>query len=159
MRPTVRRARPDEVDELLAMWNVLQQDQGEFRLFPRVADAEQRMRKVFEAATADQEEQCVLVVDDGGEIAGIALVSVREQSAHSMSEARVVELSSVVVRPDARKGGIGRMLVDAALAFGRERGAEYMSAKIFTRNVEALAFWERMGFEPRYEERIRRIDP
>ena len=158
MAPTVRRARADELDDLLALWRILQEDQGAFRIFPRVPDAEQRVQASLANAITERNGSCVFVVDDDGAAVGMALVTVHEQGPHSLSDARVVEMSSVVVRGEARKSGVGRLLVEAAIAFGRERGAGFISAKVFSRNTEGLAFWDRMGFEPRYEERIRPLD-
>ena len=74
-----------------------------------------------------------------------------------MSDARVVELSRVVVKEEARGRGLGRNLLDAAAAFARERGATYLTAKLFAGNTAGRAFWERMGFVPRYEERIKPV--
>jgi GNAT superfamily N-acetyltransferase len=88
---------------------------------------------------------------------GMAIARVTEQGHHSMSDARVVELSRVVVRADARGRGLGKQLIDAGTAFGKERGAAFVTAKLFTGNVDGRAFWERMGFVARYEERIKPV--
>jgi len=87
----------------------------------------------------------------------MAIARLTEQGHHSMSNARVVELSRVVVKEEARGRGLGRNLMNAATAFGKQRGAIFLTAKLFTGNTEGRAFWERMGFVSRYEERIKPV--
>jgi GNAT superfamily N-acetyltransferase len=48
-------------------------------------------------------------------------------------------------------------LVEHAARFGKERGARFLTAKLFTGNTQGRGFWERMGFVARYEERIKPI--
>lgn len=53
------------------------------------------------------------------------------------------------VSPQARGEGIGRALVDAALAALREEGIAKAALVVFKRNEDGNAFWERMGFTAR----------
>lgn len=60
-----------------------------------------------------------------------------------------VELRKMYVRRDARGQGLGRRLLDRALAWGRARG--YPSVELETASVlkEAIALYEKAGFVPR----------
>src|SRR5258706_12194054 len=107
-----------------------------------VADAEERRAGVLREAIADP-GSAAFVIDGPDGMLGMALARTTEQGHHSMSDARVVELSRVVVRADARGRGLGKELIEAARAFGKERGAVFLSAKLFTGNAEGRAFWER----------------
>ena len=155
-KPPIREATDADIDAMLSLWRELEQIQGGHRLFPRVADAEERITGLFREAIADP-DSAAFVSDGPDGMLGMAIARITEQGHHSMSDARVVELSRVVVRADARGRGLGKQLIDAATAFGRERGASFVTAKLFTGNVDGRAFWERMGFVARYEERIKPV--
>jgi len=154
--PPIREATEADLDAMLSLWRELERIQGGHRLFPMVADAEQRIAGLFREAIADP-DSAALVIDGPDGVLGMAIARTTEQGHHSMSNARVVELSRVVVRADARGRGLGKELIEAARAFGKERGAAFITAKLFTGNTEGRAFWERMGFVARYEERIKPV--
>jgi GNAT superfamily N-acetyltransferase len=155
-KPPIREATEADIDAMLSLWRELEQIQGGHRLFPRVADAEERITGLLREAIADP-DSAAFVGDGPDGMLGMAIARITEQGHHSMSDARVVELSRVVVRADARGRGLGKQLIDAATAFGRERGASFVTAKLFTGNADGRAFWERMGFVARYEERIKPV--
>ena len=50
---------------------------------------------------------------------------------------------------DARLGGVGRALVDAALAALRDEGITKVALVVFARNEGGNAFWEHLGFTVR----------
>ena len=53
------------------------------------------------------------------------------------------------VRPDHRRGGIGRSLAEAALEALRRLGIHKVALVVFGRNEGGNAFWARMGFTER----------
>jgi len=155
-KPPIREATEADLDAMLSLWRELERIQGAYRLFPMVADAEQRIAELFREAMVDP-SSAALVIDGPDGMLGMAIARTTEQGHHSMSDARVVELSRVVVRADARGRGLGKELIEAARAFAKERGATFLTAQLFTGNTEGRAFWERMGFVGRYEERIKPV--
>ena len=154
--PVLREATEADLDEMLSLWRALEQIQGEYRLFPMVDDAESRIVGLFREAMGDADSSALVIEGPDG-LVGMAIVRLTEQGHHSMSNARAVELSRVVVKEEARGRGLGKMLIEAATAFGKQRGATFLTAKLFTGNTEGRAFWERMGFVSRYEERIKPV--
>jgi GNAT superfamily N-acetyltransferase len=154
--PPIREATEADLDAMLSLWHELEQIQGGYRLFPMVADAEQRIAGLFREAIADP-DSAAFVIDGPDGMLGMAIARVTEQGHHSMSDARVVELSRVVVRADARGLGLGKELIEAARIFAKDHGAAFLTAKLFTGNEEGRSFWERMGFVARYEERIKPV--
>jgi len=152
----VRAASTSDLDEMLALWRALEAVQGLHRIFPMVGDPEGKIRALLLDAI-DHPESRVFVVDGTSGLLGMAVARIEEQGPRSMSSARIVELSRVVVVPAARGSGIGRALIEAAASFGAEHGASYLTAKLFSGNATGRGFWERMGFVPRYEERVRPI--
>lgn len=157
VEPHIREATEADLERMLVLWRALEDVQGSYRLFPRVPDAEARIAGLLREAIAEP-ESAVFVAEDPDGLLGMAVARVTGQGHHSMSDARVVELSRVVVDEAARGRGVGRALVRAAARFGADHGATFVTAKLFTGNVNGRVFWERMGFVARYEERILPIE-
>ena len=53
----------------------------------------------------------------------------------------------LAVSPDRRREGLGRLLMAAAEAWLRERGAPKLQLMVRTGNAEALGFYEALGLE------------
>lgn len=58
-------------------------------------------------------------------------------------------LRHLVVKPESRKMGIGRLLVNHALDALQDAGIDKSLIDVFADNSNAIAFWERMGWEIR----------
>jgi ribosomal protein S18 acetylase RimI-like enzyme len=56
-------------------------------------------------------------------------------------------LEDLFVREEARGSGLGRALVDAALERAAARGCRRIDLDVNEQNPDALAFYERMGFD------------
>jgi len=153
----LRPATEADLPVLLALWHQLEQAQADARVMPRVADAEARIEAVFREALADPDATVVIAEADGQPV-GMALLRFEGPRERSLSGGATVELSRVVVTQQARGAGIGTALVLRAEAFARERGATWLSAKVFARNEGARAFWAREGFAVHYESHVRRVE-
>ncbi|HVH21062.1 MAG TPA: GNAT family N-acetyltransferase, partial [Pseudonocardia sp.] len=57
-----------------------------------------------------------------------------------------LHLSQLAVAPPARRRGFGRALVSASFAWGRGHGARWAVLQVAVHNVDALAFYDRLGF-------------
>jgi GNAT superfamily N-acetyltransferase len=155
--PLVRVATERDIAGMLELWRELESVQAPFRIFPMVDDAEAMITRLLREAIDDPDARA-FVIDGESRPIGMAVARMDEQGPRSMSSARIVELSRVVVSASERGRGLGRALIAAAAAFGRERGAAYMTAKLFSGNSAGRAFWEGLGFVSRYEERVLRIE-
>ena len=58
----------------------------------------------------------------------------------------VHELAKMAVTPDWQGRGVGRMLVEAAIAFHRERGGSTLFLETNSAMLPAMALYRRMGF-------------
>lgn len=56
------------------------------------------------------------------------------------------QITNVAVHPDARRGGLGRAIVDAMIDEARARGLEQISLEVRVSNLAAIALYERAGF-------------
>ena len=83
-------------------------------------------------------ERLPFVIEDGGEVAGLCLVRVRD-GGWSIAEFYVV--------PGRRRGGVGRAAVEAIVTLASGAGAGHLEAKVHPENQQALPFWLSVGFE------------
>ncbi len=60
--------------------------------------------------------------------------------------ADVADLTRIAVRPDARRAGVARELLDALLEQAADRGAEQMMLEVAATNEPALGFYVTSGF-------------
>jgi ribosomal protein S18 acetylase RimI-like enzyme len=91
------------------------------------------------------------VIDPGGPMATAfpLLVGSEGESLGHLRAAVVADhlhLSQLAVAAPARRRGLGRALVGAAVGWARDRGARWAVLQVAVHNVDALAFYERLGF-------------
>jgi GNAT superfamily N-acetyltransferase len=60
----------------------------------------------------------------------------------------VVRITALVVHQRARRRGIGRLLIDHALRWAKQRGCELVELTSALNRAEAHAFYRDLGFEP-----------
>ena len=71
-------------------------------------------------------------------------------------ERTIAEVMECYVTPPFRRRGVGRAAIEGWLARQRADGVAQVEASVLSRNAAALAFWERMGFEVRAVQTVRR---
>ena len=88
----------------------------------------------------------VFVYDHPGDLAGFC--AVRAQRAPSfLEESARAEITELGVRAAARRRGIGRALVEAALAWVAGRGIERVEVRVAVRNAAGQGFWRALRFD------------
>lgn len=135
-RATLRRACVEDVPRLLALYALL--DTG---AEPLLDEATARAR--FEALTARDEHRIHVAVRDGVVVGTYALVFVGGL-AHTARDSAVVE--DVVVAPECQGEGIGRLMMDHAMAQCAERGCYKLALSSHLRREAAHRFYEGLGF-------------
>ena len=75
-----------------------------------------------------------------------------------VTDERSLEVSGVIVREGRRREGIGRLLMQEAVRFSRERGLRWVTLHTFGPNRGAMEFWEGLGFTPRVVELASPVD-
>jgi GNAT superfamily N-acetyltransferase len=153
---TVRAATSEDLPAIMPLWRELEEAQGAHRLYPPVAEAQERVAASFRAGI-DADDADVLVAFEGDEPVGMVLVRLERPS--RVSDELAAELSRVVVRAGRRGSGTGKALVEAAEAWARERGIRTLVASIFVANEPSRGFWRVVGFEPWVERIVREVRP
>jgi shikimate dehydrogenase len=99
------------------------------------------------AHLVDGPEAAILVAERDGVLSGLAVVSEIAAAAHPLRvPCRVVEIGTIVVRANARRQGIGRALMAAALQWAKARGADHVEISVYAFNDDALRMYETAGF-------------
>jgi ribosomal protein S18 acetylase RimI-like enzyme len=96
------------------------------------------------AELIDADEMSGLLVGDGPD--GVAVLRFRPSL---WGEGREAYLEELYVAPELRGVGLGRALLDGALALSRERGAKYIGLGTSTDDVAARGLYESAGFTNR----------
>lgn len=87
----------------------------------------------------------VLVAEEGGAVIGYVYAGVEGRDYMAL-RGPAGALYDVVVDPSRRRNGAGRMLVEAALEFLKQRGAPRVVLSTATQNGSAQRLFERIGF-------------
>lgn len=85
----------------------------------------------------------LLVAEIDGAVVGYVAI---RQAVALASHAHVLEISGLAVDPAHQGAGVGRRLVEAALADARARGARKVSLRVLASNAGARRLYERCGF-------------
>ncbi|USX51461.1 GNAT family N-acetyltransferase [Lentzea sp. HUAS12] len=137
MKITIRRARPEDVDAIVAM---LADDPLGAR---REKPGDPAYLEAFEVIDADP-HQYLAVADIGGEVVGtLQLTFTSGLSRLGMTRATV---EAVRVRSDQRGNGLGADLVRWAVDEARARGCGMVQLTTDASRVDAHRFYERLGF-------------
>ncbi len=102
--------------------------------------------RVFEAEPS--EDWTILIAEtDAGSPVGFtwATFARRPDFFHETSRGRIED---TWVRPEQRRSGVARVLVEQALAWVKGRGAGRVILQVAQRNDGGRAFWSELGFEP-----------
>jgi ribosomal protein S18 acetylase RimI-like enzyme len=93
----------------------------------------------------DRPQYAILVAEKEGErVIGLLSASQRWTLWHAGPCALIEEL---VVDEDARRRGVGRALVEAAVEWARAQGCSEVEVSTDPDNASAQAFYQRLGFE------------
>ena len=129
---TVRAGTVADVDAVLGLWAT---SAGPTRL-PSDSGAVLRL--------LERDSRALLVAENGGAVVGTLILGWDGWRAH---------VYRMAVRPDHRRHGVGRALLDAAEGRARELGARRLDAQVDDGNELGVAFWAGVGFARDPEDR------
>lgn len=124
------------------------------RLRPDVRD---RARRLYRAQLA-AEGEVIFLAERGGKTVGI-LRCMDAMGSVLLEPSRYAYISSVYVRPEARRSGVLRALLAAAESWCERRGLAELRLHNAADNAGASATWQRLGFDVVEVLRIRTLHP
>jgi ribosomal protein S18 acetylase RimI-like enzyme len=146
---TIRAARPDELDAVAAMWSAMYAfQQAEGMVLPLRPDAEEIWKRE-NASRLDTALATVLVAEQDGALVGFLAAQTKRLPPYlATGNPKIGYISAVYVDPAARRGRLGRALVDAALAWFARAEVSSIELQVIATNETARGFWTAVGFVP-----------
>ena len=148
MTPVLRRATPDDAATVAALnahiqaWHAAHYPEAFFATPDPVA-----LQAHFAARLAEPGVTCFLAGDPA---LGYALCSLQERPLSVFSPpVRRLMVDHIAVAPQARRQGIGRLLLSAARGLARDLGVDEILLDTWEANHEAHAFFVAESFAPR----------
>jgi GNAT superfamily N-acetyltransferase len=142
----VRRGTSADLDTILAMRLALLREYSEHPIYGRLrSDAEQRARPIF-AAQLDSENEVVFLAEVNAVALGL-IRCVETAASPLLIPDRYCYISSVYVRPEARRHGVLKELFQRARDWCRERGLTEMRLHNVGTRESSAAAWDALGFK------------
>ncbi len=110
------------------------------------------------ARMAEPSEFDTLVAEEGGRLHGFVTYGPYRHGAGAV-DPTVGEILAIYVHPDAQGRGVGRALMDDAVAALAARGVTEVRLWVLAENAPSRRFYERYGLEPDGERDTFRVDP
>jgi len=133
---TLRHATLDDLDQLAPLFDAYR------RFYEQPGDVARASAFLHERL--ERGESTILVAEEQGQLLGFCQLY---PSWCSVVAARIFVLYDLFVDPQVRRGGIGRALMRAAQAFGREAGAARLDLTTARTNARAQALYESEGWQ------------
>ncbi len=141
----VREAGPRDLDAVVAMRLALLREHPGHPIYGRLrADVNARARELF-AAQLRSPVEVILLAERNDTAVGV-LRCVESIGSPLMEPARYAYVSSVYVRPEARRQGVLRALLAVAERWARSRGLRQMRLHNVAGSADAEGAWTALGF-------------
>jgi len=140
---TVRLATQDDVTRILELYRELAitTSQAELGQSPSPADC----RRVFEEISAAP-GHALLVAEYQGEVVGTMVLLIVPNLSHGVLPWAMVE--NLVIDRRYQRRGLGRLLMEHAIARAKEAGCYRLALSSDKRRREAHRFYHSLGFQP-----------
>jgi ribosomal protein S18 acetylase RimI-like enzyme len=132
----IRPATPDDLDELAPLFDAYR------RFYEQPGDV--ALASAFLHARLERGESAILVAEADGQMLGFCQMY---PTWCSVAAARIFVLYDLFVDAQVRRAGVGRALMLAAQAFGREAGAVRLDLSTAHTNTRARALYESLGWQ------------
>ena len=145
--PIVRRATPADLPRIGRLGALLVEEHYDFdpQRFLAAKSGTPEGYASFISTQLKDPDMAVLVADDDGDVIGYAYAAVEGHDYMTLRGPAGV-LHDIIVDPEHRGQGIGRLLLDATLEFFRSRGVPRVVLLTAARNEAAQRIFESTGF-------------
>jgi ribosomal protein S18 acetylase RimI-like enzyme len=157
--PIVRRATPADLPSIGRLGALLVKEHYDFdpRRFMAAKPRTAADYASFMNTQLEDTDRAVLVAVDDREVIGYAYAAVEGHDYMALRGPAGV-LHDVIVNPEHRGRGVGRLLIEAALEFFSSRGVPRVVLSTAARNEAAQRLFARMGFRRTMIEMTRELD-
>lgn len=130
-RPVIRAARTDDLDGVIVLWKTAAENAD------RPVDRRQSI-----GALLERDPEALILAFEDGEMVGTIIAGWDGWRAH---------LYRLAVRPDRRRRGVARALLDAAQRRLEALGATRLDAMVLNANEDGQQLWEQAGYAPQQQ--------
>jgi ribosomal protein S18 acetylase RimI-like enzyme len=157
--PTVRRATPADLPRIGRLGALLVEEHYDFdpQRFLAARPGTPEGYASFISTQLEDPDKTVLVAEDKGNVIGYAYGAVEGYDYMALRGPAGV-LHDVIVDPEHRGRGVGRLLLDATLEFFRSRGVPRVVLSTAEQNEAAQRLFASMGFRRTMIEMTRELD-
>lgn len=154
MATTIRTAQDSDLDALDRLF-------GQIEAYHRVAEPRffaeptlQERRALVASWIAGSERYILVADDDEAGLVGMVVCIQRDVTGPSIiRERRVLIVDTLVVDEAHQRQGVGRLLMDAAHAYGAAHNITEFQLGVYAFNTGAIALYESMGYRT-YQHRM-----
>ncbi len=93
---------------------------------------------------ADPESLTFLITEEGNSAAFLKINFAPSQTDFNLEDS--MELQRIYVRNEYKKRGYGKILIEKAVSEARKRACSSIWLSVWQKNLEAIQFYEKMGF-------------
>ena len=146
LRGSLQLARAADLPRLAELWIEITSHHASIDpLFSLRPSAESEVQRLIAALLHDP-DATIFVWEAPDDLLGFCSVRV-DRAPPVLEETRRAEIIDLGVTAAARRQGIGRELVAAALTWAEDRGVTRVEVRVAARNREGQAFWRSLGFD------------
>lgn len=148
---SIRPGTEAELDAIAGLWQAMYTHQRAHGMALPLRDDAAELWKRQLTGRLDSPVSVVLVAPAAGPdgLDGFLAAQVKRLPAHlAADKPRVGFISELFVRPDARRRGTGRALVEAAFDWFRRADVGSIELHVLIGNEGGRRFWEQLGFVP-----------
>ena len=149
----IRHATKTDLIEIVKMATEMAELHHKLDAYYKPASQYKNLEEDLEKELGDK-DGLMLVAEDGRRIVGYFRGSV-EKAPDYISAKKIGVIYDLFVKPDYRKGGTGKKLMDAAMDWFNTRKVKNIELSVDARNADAINFWKKSGFSA-YKLRLRR---
>lgn len=142
----VRKAGPDDIEELLVMIEKFYRFNEELDPAWSIKEVARGVAREMASKYIEDPNSVVLVAQVDGKIIGFVRAEIRENPI--LENGRLGIIVELYVHPQYRRRGAARRLVEEASKELALRGVSIVGAEFPTANSIARAFYENLGFRP-----------
>ena len=144
----IRPIRIDEVDELVGLWKEFMNDPSAIDVpIPTHEENTRRQRELVMNALEEDPNQ-VIVAADAGKLIGYAMFQSEIKTPLEISH-KVGYIADLYVRPDYRRQGVGRQLLESCVSGVKSKGVTDLQLRVWCMNKRAIALYKQLGFRDR----------
>jgi ribosomal protein S18 acetylase RimI-like enzyme len=147
--PVIRRATRSDLRQIGRLGALLVEAHHAFdsRRFLAATSRTKDAYAAYLGTQLDVPDAAVFVAEDSADVIGYAYVAAESYDYMALRGPAGV-LHDIIVDPERRGGGTGRLLLEAVLAYLRSRGLTQIVLSTAERNEAAQRFFASVGFRP-----------